>query len=134
MVSSEESIIDTVLDRLAAEGPLGLSQLLAALPELAAESRGADVLHLLLRLDRRLRPLSDGRWALAVAAQTPEPRIVASAQAHLNSFPGGGATVNGVVTHVTNETGYDQATVRSVVLRRFENNRRVVRNRLKETL
>lgn len=131
---SEKGIINTVLHRLATDGPLESSQLLTALPEVAAEPHGADVLHLLLRLDRRLRPLSDGRWTLAITAQTPEQRVVASAQVYLNSIPGGGALVKSVVTRVTDQTGYDQATVRSIILRRFVNNGQVVRNRLKEAL
>lgn len=134
MVLSEKGIINTVLHRLATDGPLESSQLLAALPELVAEPHGADVLHLLLRLGRRLRPLSDGRWTLTTTVQTPEQRIVASAQVYMKSIPGGGALVNSVVTRVTDQTGYDQATVRSIILRRFVNNGWVVRNQLKEAL
>jgi hypothetical protein len=125
------TIYDCVLHQLAAGEVRTLSQLLAELPELAADPHGADVLRLLLRLNRRLRPLSDGRWTLT-APQTPEQRIVASAQAYLNQIPAGGALFDSVVTHVVDETGYDQAAVRGTILRRFVSRGKVVRNQLKE--
>jgi methyl coenzyme M reductase beta subunit len=128
------TIINRVLHQLASGEAKTVSQLLTTLPELTAEPRGAEVLRLLLRLDRRVRPLDSGRWTLAAAVQTPEDRIVASAQAYLNSIPGGGALVSSVVAHIVDETDYDQHMVRSVILRRFVNNRKVVRNRLKEAL
>ena len=126
------TIYDRVLHQLAAGEVRTLSQLLAALPELAADPHGADVLRLLLRLDRRLRPLDDGRWTLATAPQTPEQRIVASAQAYLNQIPAGGALLDSVVTYVVGETNYDQATVSGTILRRFVSRGKVVRNQLKE--
>jgi hypothetical protein len=126
------TIYDRVLHQLAAGEVHTLSQLLTKLPELAAEPHGADVLHLLLRLDRRLRPLSDGRWTLATAPQTREQRVVASAQAYLNQIPAGGALFDSVVAHVVGETGYDQATVRATILRHFVSHGKVVRNQLKE--
>ena len=128
------TIYDRVLHQLAAGEVRTLSQLLAELPELAADPHGADVLRLLLRLDRRLRPLGDGRWTLATAPQTPEQRIVASAQAYLNQIPAGGALLDSVVTYVVGETNYDQATVSGTILRRFVSRGKVVRNQLKEAL
>jgi hypothetical protein len=127
------TIYDSILHQLAEGEAQTLTQVLASLPELAADLHGSDVLHLLLRLDRRLRPLNGSRWTLATAPQTPEQRIVASAQAYLNRIPGGGALLDSVVTYVVGETNYDQAAVRSVTLRSFVNNGWVVRNQLKET-
>jgi hypothetical protein len=128
------TIYDGILHQLNEGEAQTLAQILASLPELAAEPHGPDVLRLLLRLDRRLRPLDDGRWTLATTPQTPEQRIVASAKAYLDSLPGGGALLDSVVTRVVSETNYALDTVRSVVLRYFVNNGRVVRNQLKETL
>jgi hypothetical protein len=127
------TIYNRVLHKLDEGEAQTLAQILASVPELVAGPNGSDVLHLLLRLDRRLRPLNGGRWTLATAPQTPEQRIVASAQAYLNRIPGGGALLDSVVTYVVGETNYDQAAVRSVTLHRFVNNGRVVRNQLKET-
>jgi len=109
-----------------------LSQLLSTLPELAADLDGAEVLRLLLRLDRRVRPLPENRWTLVSTVQTPEQRIVAAALVYLGNIPGGGALVASVVNHVAGETGYDEPTVRSIILHRFVNNGKVVRNKLKE--
>ena len=127
------TICERILHRLAKSEGQTLAQILASLPELMADPHGADVLRLLLRLDRRLRSLDDGRWTLVIAPQTSEQRIVASAQAYLNRIPGGGALLDSVVTYVVGETNYDQADVRSVTLRRFVNNGWAVRNQLKET-
>jgi hypothetical protein len=128
------TIIHRVLHQLANGEAKSLDQLLTTLPELAVEPNGVEVLRLLLRLDRRVRPLDGGRWALAAAPQTPEGRILASAQAYLSSMPGGGALLNSVVGRVVAETDYDPAMVRSIISRRFVNNGTVVRNQLKETL
>jgi hypothetical protein len=127
------TITDRILNQLAAGEVRTLSQLLAESPELAVNPHGADVLCLLLRLDRRLRLLSDGRWTLTTAQHTPEQRIVVSAQRYLDQLPGSGALLDSVVTHVVDETNYDRGTVRSVILSRFVNRGKLVRNQLKET-
>ena len=127
------TIYDCILRRLAKSEGQTPAQILATLPELMDDPHGADVLRLLLRLDRRLRLLDDGCWTLAAAPQTPEQRIVASALTYLNRIPGGGALLDSVVTYVVGETNYDRAAVRSVTLRRFVNTGQVVRNQLKET-
>lgn len=127
------TIYDSILHKLD-EGEIQTStQILASLPELADNPHGADVLRLLLRLDRRLRPLDDGHWTLAFTPQTPDQRIVASAKTYLDSLPGSGALLNSVVTHVIGETSYDQATVRLTVQRHFVTKGILVRNQLKET-
>jgi hypothetical protein len=128
------TIYDRILRQLAESEAQSSTQILSSLPELVADPHGSDVLRLLLRLDRRLRLLSDGRWTLATAQQTPEQRIVASAKVYLDSLPGSGSMLDSVVTHVVGETSYDQAIVRSAILRCFVNNGRVVRNQLKENL
>ena len=127
------TIYDSILHRLAAGEAQTLTQFLASLPELAADPHGSDALRLLLRLDRRLRPLGDGRWTLATAPQTPEQRIVVSAKAYLDSLPSSGALLDSVVTHVVGETNYDQTTVRSTILRHFVSKGILVRNQMKET-
>jgi len=108
-----------------------LADILAAIPELAPP-QGLEVLHLLLRLDRRFRPSSDGGWTLATVPPTRQQRVIASTQAYLNGIRGGGALLDSVVKHVIGETGYDSAFVRQVILRRFVNTGKVVRNQLKE--
>ncbi len=127
------TIYHSILNQLDEGEAQTLVQILASLPDLADDPHGADVLRLLLRLDRRLRPLDDGRWTLVATRQTPDQRIVASAKAYLDSLPGGGALLDSVLTRVVSETNYALDTVRSVVLRYFVNNGRVVRNQLKET-
>jgi hypothetical protein len=128
------TIYDSILHRLAAGEAQTLTQFLASLPELAADPHGSDALRLLLRLDRRLRPLGDGRWTLATAPQAPEQRIVASTKAYLDSLPSSGALLDSVVTHVVGETNYDQAIVRSIIQCCFVTKGIVVRNQLKENL
>jgi hypothetical protein len=120
------TIYESILHRLAAGEAQTLTQMLSSLPELAAAPYGSDALYLLLRLDRRLHRLNDGRWILATAPQTAEQRIVASAKAYLDSLPGGGALLDSVVTRVISETNYASDAVRSVVLRDFVNTGRVV--------
>lgn len=127
------TIYDGILHQLDEGEAQTLTQILASLPELADDPHGADVLRLLLRLDRRLRPLGDGRWTLAFTPQTPDQRIVASAKAYLDSLPSSGALLDTVVTRVVGETSYDQATVRSTVQRHFVTKGVLVRNQLKET-
>jgi len=131
MAMSEQGMTDHILHTLARHGPMNFSQLLAAVPELVAESHAAEMLRLLLRLDRRLRLLDDGRWTLASTPQTPEQRIVSSAQSYLDAIPGEGALLKSVVEHVAGETGFADALVRSAILRSFENNGTVVRNKRK---
>jgi hypothetical protein len=126
------TIYERILSRLAEGKPQTVAQVLVSLPELAADPHALDILRLLLRLDRRLRLLSDGRWTLPTSQTTPEQRTVATAQAYLNSLPGGGALIDSVVTYVVGETNFDQAFVRSVVLGHFDNIGRVVRDKLKE--
>jgi len=127
-------ISDRILHQLANGEMQTLPELLATIPELAAEPNGGEVLRLLLRVDRRVRPLPDGRWTLAAAAQTPELRIVTSAQAYFNRMPGSGAMLNTVVDHVVRETNYNPARVRAVITNRFVNNSKTVLNKLKETV
>jgi hypothetical protein len=126
------TIYERILNRLAEGKPQAAAQVLASLPELTADPHALDILRLLLRLDRRLRLLSDGRWTLPTSRTTSEQRTVAAAQAYLNSLPGGGALIDSVVTYVVGETNFDQAFVRSVILGRFDNIGRVVRDKLKE--
>jgi hypothetical protein len=126
-------IIDRILRQLADGELRTLPQLLAEIPELAADPQGAEALRLLLRLDRRLRLLDNEHWTLATGPQTPQQRIVTSAQAYLDRIPAGGALVGSIVSHVTQETNYDRTRVRSVILSCFVNNGQVVRNKLKES-
>lgn len=134
MSQCDKTVIDLVLDRLKTEGTLTISQLLATLPELAADSNSADILRLLLRLDRRLRLLDDGRWTLAATSETPEQRILAGAKAYLDTLPSSGALVTSVVTHLVRETNYDQATIDSAIRRGFVVRGKVVLNKPKETV
>ncbi len=127
------SVMSRILHQLSNDGPMPLSELLLMVPELAAEPYGVDLLCLLMRLDRRQCLLSDGRWTLASAPQTPEQRIVSSAQSYLDAIPGGGALLNSVVEHVANETGFAPALVRPVILQSFVNNGTVIRNKRKGT-
>lgn len=133
MLQRDKTLVGLVIDRLKLEGALTKSQLLATLPDLAADSNGGEILHLLLRLGRRLRPLDDGRWTLAVASETPEQRIIVSAKAYLDTLPSSGAMLVSVVTHTVRETGYDQATVDSAIRRSFAVRGKVVLNQPKET-
>jgi hypothetical protein len=126
-------ITDHILYQLANGDMQTLPELLTAVPELAAEPNGVEVLRLLLRLDRRVRLLPDGRWTLTAAAPTPETRIVTSAQTFLDRIPTGGAMLSSLVDHVVKETNYDPARVRAVIMNRFVNNGKLVRNKLKET-
>ena len=127
------TIYDRVLHKLDEGEAQTLAQILASVPELAAGPNGSDVLHLLLRLGRRLRPLNGSRWTLATAPHTPEQRILTSAKAYLDSLLSSGALLDSVVTHVVGETDYDRATVRSTILRHFVSKGILVRNQLKET-
>ncbi len=127
------TIYHSILNQLDEGEAKTLPQILALLPDLADDPHGTDVLRLLLRLDRRLRPLDDGRWTLVATLQTPDQRIVASAKAYLDSLPSSGALLDTVVARVVDETSYDQATVRSTVQRHFVTKGILVRNQLKET-
>ncbi len=127
-------ITDRVLQQLDNGGAQTLSKLLAAVPELAADPYGAETLRLLLRLDRRVRRLPDGRWTLAAKAQTPETRIIDSAQAYLDRLPGSGMMLDSLVKHVAQETNYDPARVRSVIISRFITRGNSVLNKRKETV
>ena len=128
---SQEMIMDHILDRLSARGIMSLDEIVSDLPELAVNPDAIEIARLLLRLDRRVHPMSGGRWALAMTVQSSEQRIVASASAYLDGIPGSGALVASVVGHVAGETNYDESVIRSTVLRLFVNNGRVVRNKLK---
>jgi hypothetical protein len=128
------SICDLILRRLDNDGACTLPQLLALLPELSEHPNGHEILHLLLRLDRRLCQLDDGRWTRAVTPQTAEERIVETAKSYLSALPGSGAMLSSLVTHVVAETQYDQAKVHSIIQRRFVTRGRIVLNQLKETL
>lgn len=120
-------IINQVMNQLVSGEARTTEQLVAMLPELAADPHGTDILRLLLRLDRHLRLQSDGRWTLAKAMQTPEQRIVASAQAYLIQIPRGGALLDSVVAHVVKETGYNPAIVRQKIAQNFDAAGKVVR-------
>jgi hypothetical protein len=123
-------IMDHVVDRLTVKGVMSLDEIVSDLPELAASPDGIEIARLLLRLDRRVQPMSGGRWALTTTAQSPERRIMASASTYLDGIPGSGALVASVVSHVASETNYDESVIRSTVLRLFVNNGKVVRNKL----
>jgi len=134
MLRRDRAVVDLAIDRFKTEGALTISQLLTTLPELAADSNGADILRLLLRLDCRLCLLADGRWTLAAVSETPERRILASAKAYLDALPSSGAMLTSVVAHIVRETDYDQATVDSAIRQSFVVRGRVVLNRPKETI
>lgn len=118
-------------ESLARSGPKTLEEIMRENPELWEESFGADTLLLLLRLDPRLRLLADGRWSIAMKEQTSRQRIMTATQDYLQQIPGNGARIKAVVDHVTADTGYDEALVRSVIVECFETSDRLVRNRLR---
>jgi hypothetical protein len=122
---------ERLLQHLVTNGPQSISQLLLVLPELAATSQAEQTLRLLLRLDRRVRPLADGRWGPVLNALTPEQRIIFSTKSYLSKIPGGGASLGSTVEQVMADTGYERALIQFIISQRFSNNGRVVRNQLK---
>lgn len=111
---------ERLLNRLEAQGPQPLDALLAAFPEFSEDACRAEAFRLLLRLETRVRLLDDGRWALVAPTQTPEDRIVDAVRSYLAQVPGPGATLNTVVNHVCEQTGFEHALVRSVIRQTFD--------------
>ena len=124
-------IIERVLQNLSTNEPQSIPQILSALPELANTAQAEQVLCLLLRLDRRVRLMADGRWSTALTSNTPEQRVITTAQSYLSTIPSGGALLTSIVEHVAKNTDYEPAVVSSIILRRFVNNGRSVLNQLK---
>lgn len=56
----------------------------------------------------------------------PESAVTDEATRYLRRIPGEGALLDNLVEHVVLKTGYDAATVRSVILRTFNSNGRLV--------
>ncbi len=113
------------------KGAKTADELLAVLPELAHSPQGADVLRLLLRLDKNVRLLDNGRYTLTPSAQTPADRIVSEAQAFMAPIPGSGATLNSVIDHVVKQTGYAPEQVRAVLIQRFMTRGDLIAKKLK---
>ena len=101
------------------KGPKTVDELLAALPELTQTAYGIEILRLLLRLDKSVRLLDNGRYILKQSAQAPADRIVSEAQAFMALIPGSGATLNSVIDHVVKQTSYPPDQVRAVLVQRF---------------
>lgn len=125
-------LIERLVQHLIITGPQSTSQLLSVLPELDATSQAQSTLHLLLRLDRRVKLMADGRWTPASNALTSEERIVFSARTYLSQIPGGGAPLSSTVERVVADTGFDRSLIQSVITQKFVNNGRAVRNQLKQ--
>jgi hypothetical protein len=114
------AITDRLLKRLETQGPQSLEALLGAFPEASEDPCQAEALHLLLRLEKRIRRQDDGRWALAAVAQTPEQRVTSSARDYLTQLPGAGAMLDSVVNQVCEQTGFERAFVRSAIRQNFD--------------
>ena len=125
-------VTDRLLKRLETQGPQSLEALVTAFPEFSEDACRVEALHLLLRLDTRIRRLGDGRWALMPTALTPDQRVADATRGYLAQLPGAGARLDAVVNIVCEQTGFRRDFVRSVVLQHFDHHGQLVFKKPKE--
>ena len=112
-----------------------IDHMVAQLPKLSERAEGAEILRLLLRLNKKYKCMPNGHWVLASSAQTPEQRIVSATQAHFRFQDRPGELIGSLSKAVAAETGFSKSVVKSMILEKFENNQgKMVFNKLKETL
>lgn len=124
---------EAVREILSDGAPRTPPQILSELPEVADQAGAIDGLLLLLRLDRRLKPLNAERWTLVNLASDSHQRIVELTQQYLDDLPGSGGVLANVVVSVIRQTGYDHETVETVITSSFQTTGKAVLKKRKDS-
>ena len=107
-----ESLTSKIRDHINRNGPSTPKAITEAIPELA-ECGGEDRALLLMRLDPKLEPAQNKRWALRGILEKEKGKIVhESASKRFQTLNRPGTPLNSMVQFVCKETGLDKKEVR----------------------
>ncbi|TRZ50181.1 hypothetical protein D4S03_07180 [bacterium] len=123
-------ITDLVVTLLSGGQAMTDTELAAHIPDLAGQLHGADVLRLLLRLDRRFREY-EGRWLLREGVSDPSQQIRQAAQAYFQVHPKG-ELLKHLIAAVAVQTGQAPHEIKKVILQTYRSVGGMILNQPKE--
>ncbi len=123
-------ITDQVVTILSNGQAYTLAELTGHIPDLAGQPNSADVLRLLLRLDRRFRE-HEGRWLLREGISDPSQKIRQALQVYFQTHPKG-ELLKHLIPAVATQTGQPTHEIEKVILQTYRNVGGMILNQPKE--
>lgn len=123
-------ITDQVVTLLANGKSMTVDQITAHIPELIGKPYGADVLRLLMRLDRRFLQ-HEKNWLLRDGVSDPNIQILQSAQTYFQAHPKG-ELLKHLIPALKMQTGQSESLIEKIVLQNYRHVGSMVLNQTKE--